>query len=142
LQVLETDPKFARSYEDLGRSYSEKRLWPEAISAFKKAVTCSGNHSGYIASLAHACAVAGRRKEALNLLKQLDRIARKQYVSPFAFALVYAGTGNTDQAFDWLDKAYHERSSALPFLKINPRLATLRSDRRFHLLLRRLGLES
>ena len=142
LQVLETDPKFARSYEDLGRSYSEKGLWPEAISAFKKAVACSAHHSGYIASLAHACAMAGRRKEALNLLKQLGRLARKRYVSPFAFALVYAGTGNTDQAFDWLDQAYHERSGALPFVKINPRLATLRSDRRFHHLLQRLGLES
>jgi TolB-like protein/Tfp pilus assembly protein PilF len=142
LQVLETDPNFARSYEDLGRSYSEKALWPEAISAFKKAVTCSGHHSGYVASLAHACAMAGRRKEALTLLKQLEKIARERYVSPFAFVLVYAGTGDTDQVFDWLDKAYRERSGALPFVKINPRLASLRSDRRFHLLLQRLRLES
>src|SRR5262249_5611559 len=87
-RVLETDPTFARSYEDLGRSYSAKGLWPQAISAFKKAVTCSGHHSGYIASLAHACAMAGRRQEALNLLRELIEVARKRYVSPFAFALV------------------------------------------------------
>jgi TolB-like protein/Tfp pilus assembly protein PilF len=142
LQVLETDPKFARSYEDLGRAYWEKGMWEDAIKAFKKAVTCSGHGSGYMASLAHAYAVAGRRKEALNLLKELSDLARTRYVSPFAFALVYTGMGKKDQAFAWLDKAYQERSAALPFVKINPRLAPLRSDPHFHNLLLRLGLGS
>jgi len=38
LQVLEIDPKFARTYEDLGRIYREKGMPHEAIEAFKKAV--------------------------------------------------------------------------------------------------------
>ncbi len=142
LQVLESNPNFARSYEDLGRAYWEKGMWREAITAFKKAVTRSGRGSGYVASLAHAYALAGRRTEALNLLKELSEFARKRYVSPFAFALVYAGMRKKDQAFAWLDKAYHERASALPFVKVNPRLAPLHSDPRFHKLLRRMGLES
>ena len=142
LQVLETDPNFARSYEDLGRAYWEKGMWREAITAFKKAVTCSARGSGYLASLAHAYALAGRHTEALNLLKELIDLARKQYVSPFAFALVYAGMGKKNQAFAWLDQAYQERASALPFVKVNPRLISLHSDPRFHRLLRRLGLES
>jgi len=142
LQVLETDPNFARSYEDLGRAYWEKGMWREAITAFKKAVTCSARGSGYLASLAHAYALAGRHTEALNLLKELIDLARKQYVSPFAFALVYAGMGKKNQTFVWLDQAYQERASALPFVKVNPRLISLHSDPRFHRLLRRLGLES
>jgi TolB-like protein/Tfp pilus assembly protein PilF len=142
LQVLETDPNFARSYEDLGRAYWEKGMWREAITAFKKAVTCSARGSGYLASLAHAYALARRHTEALNLLKELIDLARKQYVSPFAFALVYAGMGKKNQAFAWLDQAYQERASALPFVKVNPRLISLHSDPRFHRLLRRLGLES
>jgi TolB-like protein/Flp pilus assembly protein TadD len=142
LQVLETDPKFARSYEDLGRAYWAKGMQPEAIRAFKKAVTYSGRGPLYVAELAHLYAAAGRRKDARELLKELTELARKRYVSPYAFALVYTGMGNKDQAFAWLDKAYEERASVLPFAKINPRFASLRSDPRFHSLLRRLGLES
>jgi tetratricopeptide (TPR) repeat protein len=142
LLVLETDPKFARSYEDLGRSYWETGMWREAIKSFKRAVTYSGRGSGFIASLAHAYASAGKSEEARNLLKELTALAQKQYVSPYAFALVYVGMGNKDQAVAWLDKAYQERASALPFVKVNPRLASLHADPRLHNLLRRLGLES
>jgi TolB-like protein/Flp pilus assembly protein TadD len=142
LRVLETDPKFARSYEDLGRAYWEKGVLRQAMVAFKKAVTTSGRGSGYLASLAHAYALVGKRTEASEILKELQQLARTQFVSSFAFALVYVGMGKKDQAFAWLDKAYEERASALPFVKINPRLASLRSDPRFRSLFRRLHLES
>ena len=142
LQVLEIDPNFARSYEDLGRIYWEKGMRRDAIRAFKKAVTYSGQGSRYIASLAHAYGVAGRRKEALSLLEELSNLARKRYISPFAFALICTGLGNKDQAFAWLDRAYQERADALPFVKVNPRLAPLRSDSRFQTLIRRMSLAS
>jgi len=142
LQVLETDPKFARSYEDLGRAYWEKGMRRVAISAFQKAVSYSERGSLYVAELAYAYAVIGNRKQALALLGELGEVARGRYVSPYAFALVYTGMGKKDQAFAWLDKAYEERASALPFLKTNPMLATLRSDSRFCTLLRRMRLQS
>jgi TolB-like protein/Tfp pilus assembly protein PilF len=142
LQVLEIDCNFARTYEDLGRIYREKGMRREAISAFKKAVTHSGRASAYIAELAHTYASAGRRRDALQLLRELTERARKRHVSSYAFALIYIGMGNKDQAFAWLDKAYDERASALPFLKTNPSLAKLRSDPRFNDLLRRMSLET
>jgi TolB-like protein/Flp pilus assembly protein TadD len=142
LQVLEIDPNFARSYENLGRVYWEKGMQREAIRAFKKAVTHSCHGSLYVAELAHAYAVVGKQEDAVTLLKELTELARKRYVSPYAFALVYTGMGDKDQAFAWLDKAYKERASALPFLKTNPRLANLRSDFRFQTLIRRMGLAS
>jgi tetratricopeptide (TPR) repeat protein len=108
---------------------------------FKKAVTYSGRGSLYMAELAHAYAVVGRREDALALLQELNERARKRYVSPYGFALVCTGIGNKDQAFAWLDKAYEERASALPFLNTNPTLANLRSDFRFHALLQRMNLE-
>jgi TolB-like protein/Tfp pilus assembly protein PilF len=122
LEALEVDPNFARSYGDLGRIYWEKGMRREAIRAFKRAVTYSGRGSLYIAELANAYAVAGRQAEAVTLLKELTELARKGYVSPYAFALVYTGMGNNDQAFAWLDKAYEERACTLPFLKTNPTL--------------------
>ena len=142
MQALEINPNFARSYEDLGRIYWEKGMRLEAIKAFKKAVTYSYHGAPYMAELAHACAATGRTKEARQLLKKLVELARKRYVSPYSFALVYTGMGNKDQAFTWLGKAYEERASTVAFLKTNPMLASLRSDSRFHKLLSTMGLES
>jgi len=113
----------------------------EAIRTFKKAVTYSCRGSLYLAALGHAYAATGHRGEALQILRELTKRAREQYVSPYAFSLVHTGMGNKDQAFAWLDRAYEERASTLPFLMTNPTLASLRSDPRLHALLRHMGLE-
>jgi adenylate cyclase len=54
-------------------------------------------------------------------------------------AAIYAGLGDEDNAFEWLTKAYEERSSSMIFLKVNPFFDDLRSDPRFHDLLRRMS---
>jgi hypothetical protein len=59
-------------------------------------------------------------------------------ISPFDIAVVYAGLGDRDQAFVWLDKAYDERARPMLGLKVNPWLDPLRSDQRFPDLLRRM----
>ena len=140
LQVLETDPRFVGAYEDLGRAYLEKGMIDDSIAAFQKAVEGSGRSPHYVASLAHAFAVARYEKKARTLLRELHQSGKKTYVSPYAFALVETGLGHKDEAFAWLETAYEQRSSALPFIKINPRVAPLRSDPRFQSLLRRLDL--
>jgi TolB-like protein/Tfp pilus assembly protein PilF len=140
LKALEMDPNYARSHEDLGRAYEQKGMYGRAIAAFQKAVALSKRGTGYVASLAHAYALARKRSEALSLLRELKETAKTKYVSPYALALACAGLGKIDEAFDWLEQAYQERSFALPFLNVNPRLASLHSDPRFHDLLRRVGL--
>jgi tetratricopeptide (TPR) repeat protein len=142
LRVLDMDPSFARAHEDLGRAYEQKGMYEQAIRALRTAVANSGRSPGYLGSLAYAYAVSGHRKEASKLFEELRKIAAKKYVSAYAFALVCAGLGDKDGAFAWLRKACEEHSGALPFLKVNPRLVALRSDTRFHDLLRRVGLSS
>jgi TolB-like protein/Tfp pilus assembly protein PilF len=142
LKALETDPNFAHAHEGLGRAYGQKRNHRRAIAAFQKAVAISKHDSPrYLASLAHAYAVAGRRKQALGLLRELKRLARRRYVSSYAFALLFVGLGDKEEAFVWLAKARQECSSAMPFVRVEPRLASLRADPRFQDLLLRIGLE-
>jgi len=139
LRVLEIDSSFARAHEDLGRAYEQQGMYQQAITAYENAVACSGRSSRDLASLAHAYAVAGKRREAVKLLRELKQLSKKGYVSPYVFALVAAGLGNKTEAFAWLAKAYTRRDAALPFLKVNPRLAPLHSDPRFQRLVRRLN---
>jgi hypothetical protein len=86
--------------------------------------------------------MSGRRKKALNLMRELRELPEKKYVSLYGLALIEAGMGNKDKAFAWLDRAYQERAGTLPFVKVDPRLAPLRSDPRFLSLLSRVGLRS
>ena len=62
-------------------------------------------------------------------------------MTPYGVATVYAALGDKTRAFEWLEKAYAERSEDIVFLKIDPRLKSLRPDPRFADLLRRVGLK-
>jgi Flp pilus assembly protein TadD len=115
LKTLELDSKFARLHEALGFALEQKGIYEGAIAEFEKAVALSGRGTRCMASLAHTYALAGNRSKATRLLGELKQLSKRKYVSPFTLALVLIGLGKTDEAFDWLEKAYQEHSSALPF---------------------------
>ncbi|HTE87871.1 MAG TPA: tetratricopeptide repeat protein, partial [Terriglobales bacterium] len=129
----------------LGWDYEQKGMHEQAIAEFKKAVELTDKNSPlfspfYLAGLAHAYAVAGRRSDAEMVLQGLLERAKHSYVSPFDIALIYTALGQKDTAFAWMTKAVAERSTWLVYSKWEPRLDPLRSDPRFQDLLRRIGL--
>jgi tetratricopeptide (TPR) repeat protein len=134
--ALEIGPDNSRAYEDLGRAYEQLGRFDDAIVAFRKA----SGAPRIQASLAHTYALAGKRDETLKILRRLEKEAKRSFVSAYEFALIFLGLGRKEELFAALEKAFDERSSALPFIKVNPRFAHLRRDRRFRKLLQRLGL--
>ena len=74
------------------------------------------------------------------LLDDLLAISEQRYLPSYLIAKVYAGLGEKDQAFDWLEKGYAERYFLMTWLKGEPQFDSLRSDPRSTDLLRRLGL--
>jgi eukaryotic-like serine/threonine-protein kinase len=140
-KTLEMEPNFALAHCDLGITYVLKGNYEEAIAEINKAVTLSGGEPIYISTLGYAYAVAGQRDEAEKRLAQLEELSKGRYVGPAQIALVYIGLGEKDQAFEWLEKAYKDRSITNEnfALKVDPQFDTLRSDPRFADLLRRIG---
>lgn len=129
----------------MGLAYEQKGNLDLAIAEFRQVLEGSGPDDpsvpDWTAELAHAYAVSGRRREASELLSELTQMSKRRFVSSFAFALVYAGLGDKDRAFEWLEKAYDERSPDMrDYLKADQRMAPLRSDPRYRELLRRTGL--
>ena len=139
-RVLEMEPGFAAALEGLGRAYEHQRSYGKAIPAFEKAVELSGRAPRHLSSLAHACAMGGRRMQARELLTDLEAKSREGYVSSYALAVVHAGLGEKDQALERLREAYEEKSSPMPFVNVNPQLQVLHSDPRFRTLVARMGL--
>jgi hypothetical protein len=104
-------------------------------------VEISAGDQDSTAALAHAFAVIGRRAEAEKILRDLEQKSKSVQVSPYLFATIYAGLGEKNKAFEFLEKAYQERSLEITWaLKSDLRIDNLRSDPRFQNLLARVGL--
>jgi eukaryotic-like serine/threonine-protein kinase len=140
--VIELDPTFALARWFQAVSYAEKGLFPEAIAQLQGALETSGRNPAVLGSLGAVYARSGRRAEALALLEELTALSKRGYVTPAAFVFLYTGLGDKDRAFEWLEEAARERSNLMLFLAVYPPLDPLRSDPRFHALLRRVGLPS
>ena len=113
----------------------------DAIAEYQNAVEISQGDIDALAGLAHAYAVAGKREDAKEILKRLQQSAKTVYVSPYMIATIFAGLNERDKALQYLEKAYEERSTDLPyFLTADLRLDALRSDPRFRNLLQKIGL--
>lgn len=93
------------------------------------------------ASLGHALAISGRKADAQQILDELKQLAKQKYVSADAIAFIYLGLGENDQAFAWLERAIAEHSPMLFWLRVEPLYNNLRSDPRFAVLLKKMGLE-
>jgi TolB-like protein/DNA-binding winged helix-turn-helix (wHTH) protein/Flp pilus assembly protein TadD len=136
--TLEMDPSYELPHLVLGQAYEEKGAFDLAIPELQKAVELSHGTPLMVSALAHARARAGNKEEAEKLLAQLERDAKTKYVSPYYFAIVYLGLGDNDQAMNWLEKAFADRSNGLVFMRVEPELDHLRSNPRFLALQQRL----
>ncbi len=137
--TLQMDPNFYYAHGRLAQVYEQKSMFEEAIAEYKKAIALSRGNPAITAMLAHAYAVSNRTGEAQKLLDELKARSKRSYVSPHFIAMIYAGLGEKDQAFEWLQKAYGDRAVDLVYLK-DPAFDSLRSDPRFSALLKRMGL--
>jgi tetratricopeptide (TPR) repeat protein len=133
-------PGFVVTHRFLGMSYLGKGMYDQAIAEFRKGLELSGDNPANLARLGHAYALAGKRREALNILRQLEELSKERYVAPSVVATVHAGLGHNDLTFAWLEKAFEERANAMAWLGARPNWDRLRSDPRFQSLLRRVGL--
>ncbi len=127
-KALELEPKFGRPTR--ARAYAGKGQPAQAIAEAQRVRQVTDSPL-VLASLAGVYAVSGERGEAEKLLKELVEISKRRYVCPYEMAQAYVGLGKKEEAFQWLDKAYRDRSSCMPYLKMDPRFDPLRSDPRF-----------
>lgn len=138
-KTLEMDPNFLLAQVGIGRAFEQKGMYAEALQQFQEVKNKSESkvmpgHAG------HTYAISGRKDEARKILNSLLEKANQARGNPYMVAVIYAGLGEKDQAFKWLEKAYADYSLLPGPLRFDPRLDTLRNDSRYKDLLRRTGL--
>jgi TolB-like protein/DNA-binding winged helix-turn-helix (wHTH) protein/Flp pilus assembly protein TadD len=110
-----------------------------ALKALATAARLSGQNSKPISLTGYILGRSGRTAQARDLLGALEMASRHRYVPPYALALVHAGLGDADAAFEWLDRAYAARDVHLMFLTADVKWDRYRTDPRFADLLARCG---
>ena len=136
---LEMDDAHFLLHFRLGLVFSQTDPGEQAIDEMKRAVALSGRSTETLTGLAHAYAAAGMRDQLGTVVDEIDEQARHRYVSLYNVARVHAAARDRDRAFEWLEKAYHERNPDLIELKAEPVFDSIRSDPRFADLLHRVG---
>ena len=139
-KVAADNPTFPVAHLYLARAYWGKHMYPEAIEQWKAFGQTDGDphEVAFAAALDEGYKAAGW-KAALKKGITVRLAQRKNgYYSPYFIAQLYAGLGDKDQAFYWLDTAYRERDGLIN-LKTDFTLDPLHSDPRFAELVRKVG---
>src|SRR5947208_2527434 len=139
-KTLEMDPNSTIARVLLGLSFLKKGDTGGAIAELQK-TKAPDPGAWYQGFLGYAYAVSGDRAKAEQALRELEELAKRQYVSPTAFVTIYLGLGEKEKALDSLEKAYEEQDSACWYLKIDQIDDSVRNEPRFQAILKKVGLE-
>jgi tetratricopeptide (TPR) repeat protein len=137
-KAVEMFPNFFLAHMALGVALFEKGDISAGIEELEKAKAIEPTPL-VIGNLGYAYAKSGRKDEARKLLADLKEQSKGRYVASYWIAMIYVGLEEKDEAFAWFEKAYQEHSWWLIWLKMDPKVDSLRSDSRFLDLMRRIG---
>jgi TolB-like protein/Tfp pilus assembly protein PilF len=136
--LLELDPDLAVAHMHIGIALLAQGKNKEALVELEQANALIPG--GVVSLVGYAQAKLGNRQAALEILRQIQDPAKRHRSTPFDEALLFMGLGDMDRAFRSLDAACDQRAPLIARVKVDPFFASLRSDRRYPLLLRRMNL--
>src|SRR6266446_4299866 len=136
-KTLAMDPNSAIAHVLIGLSFLKKGDTAGAIAELQKSKTPDPG-AWYQGFLGYAYAISGERAKAEVALRELEELAKRQYVSPTAFATIYLGLGQKEKCLDWLEKSYEQQDSACWYLKIDQIYDSVRNEPRFQALVQKV----
>ncbi|WP_171022206.1 transcriptional regulator [Thalassotalea litorea] len=137
-QKINLNPELPHAYTALAVAEYIRGDLDKSLSMAEQGVKLSHGEPYHKIILAQAYAAKGRVKQAETLLLDVEQL--EQYVCPYETAMVYLLLKDTKQAFQYFDKALDNKSNCLMFIRNDPRLKTLKNDRRYLSLLTAVGL--
>ena len=111
----------------------------EAIANAERCVASVGKASRTLGRLATAYAEGGRLEQAEAILKEMDEIAGRRFISPYHLALVHCALGRTEAALEMLERAVEVKDAWVLYAAVDPELDSLHGHPRFDALLRKLN---
>jgi TolB-like protein/DNA-binding winged helix-turn-helix (wHTH) protein/Flp pilus assembly protein TadD len=140
-KTLQLDPNFFYSHMFMGDCLAQLRRYDEAISEFRETLRITPRNTAVMARLGYVLGMVGRKREALDLLKQMEQTRQSEYTSAGLQAWIYAGIGDREHTLESLEKDENQRGTTTLFLKDDAKLDFVRTDPRFIALLKKTHLD-
>jgi serine/threonine-protein kinase len=140
MPIVEFDPHYPRGHATLGWALLLTGKHDEGIASLRRAAALSPGETLWLSQLGQALAMVGKTGEARDVLRQLDELSRQRFVSPYHLAYVLTGLGEAEQAIDWLERAFADRTGSVYGIKSSFLFASLRAHPRFKALLAKMNL--
>lgn len=140
-RVLQLDPNFVPAHWWLGLAYAQKKMNEEALSEARNGAELVKTGLWREAYLGYLSAMSGKKDEALQALQRLQQISHGQTANQFWVAFVYLGLGDKERAIQRLQVSIDEPNEVVMWLKVMPFFDPIRSDPRYILMPKKLGLE-
>ena len=128
-RAIELEPQNLNAYVLLAQVYEAAGRFEDGLAVLDRAEFRTSPE------LAVAYALAGKRAEALRILSLI-----KPGSDSYGLASVYFALGDNNRGFEWLTKAFDQRTGGARGAKVNPRFDRVRSDPRFQALVARLKI--
>lgn len=137
---IEMNPRFGAAHLWLGRAYQQQKMYDSAVLEYERILIIQPEWPVALAAIGHVYGMRGDQKNAKNILETMHSLSTKKFVTAYGMALVYAGLNDRDETFEWLTKAYEERSHWLVWLKTDPRWNSIRNEKQYIEFVSRIGL--
>ena len=139
-ETLEFDERADNARTFRARAYLHSGQRELALTEFLQLREREARTPGSFGDVGQALAMLGRTDEARAELARLMQLATSRYVPALDIATIHASLGDRDSAFQWLERAFADRSTNIAFLEYDPSFDALRDDARFAALVERIGL--
>ncbi len=139
--VVAIDSMFSPAYYRKAQPYVKLGKMQEAFAAASKGLEISGRSAEALSILGYCLGLMGRREEALKVAKELEQRYAIQTTPGYNIARVYAGLGEKNGVFKWLETDLVNHSGSLIWLTQDSEWDSYRSDPRFSDLLNKIGLK-
>jgi len=140
-KTLELDPNFFYSHMFMGDCLTQLKRYDEAIAEFQETLRITPRNTAVMARLGYVLGTVGRKREALDLLKQMEQTRQSEYTSAGLQAWIYAGIGDRERTLESLEKDESQRGVTTLFLRDDAKLDFVRSEPRFIALLKKTHLD-
>jgi len=134
-KALDLEPTFGPAFFIMAHAYTDRRQYLQAIDAARKYMEIAGDNPPDLL-LAYVYAAAGNKAESEKIVRQ--QTAHTAGFSFYDMASICAAWHNNADALQWLERAIDERSLEIAWIRVDPRIDSLRAEPSFHRLAARV----